>query len=67
MIIENIRPKVKIPKEHGLFDILDTCVLALRRDGKRGDSIEMQIKVFYSKGFENSLNIMKEYCEITFL
>ena len=60
------KPEVTLSGQDGnVFNLIGICSKALRRAGQTAEATEMSEKVFASGSYEEALQIMGEYCEIS--
>ncbi|MEK6882538.1 MAG: hypothetical protein AABY22_23155 [Nanoarchaeota archaeon] len=62
----NKKPKVKLTGQDGnVFNLISICQLALKKAGNENEVKEMQDKIFASKSYDEAIQIMGEYCELS--
>ena len=60
-----MKPKVKIIGENeNVFNLLGICGRVLKKAGQVDKSKEMSERVLAARSYEESLQIMSEYCEL---
>lgn len=59
------KPKVKLSGTNGnVFVLTGKCATALKDAGMETQSEEMCAKIFRSKSYDESIQIMMEYCDV---
>lgn len=60
------KPKVQLTGQNGnVFNLLGICTLALKKAGQKEKATELKNKVFKCKSYDEALQIMMEYCDVS--
>ena len=60
------KPKVKLSGQDGnVFNLIGICARALEKAGLKDEAKEMRSAVFVAKSYDESLQIMMRYCEVS--
>ncbi len=60
------KPKVQLSGQDGnVFNLIGICTKALKRAGQIKEAEELSEKIFASGSYNEALQIMQEYCEVS--
>lgn len=63
---ERMKPKCKLIGEDGnIFNLMGIASRTLRRNGMQNEAKEMVERIESSKSYEEALNIIQDYVEVT--
>lgn len=64
-VVKPTKPTVKlIGRNSSVFNLLEICTAALKKEGLKEQAEELRTKVFSSKSYDNALCLMMEYCNV---